>query len=126
MARTATAKTLVNRTRGVGEKTGIPRIDELSPTAICATVQDQGYWFLSWKVIERLYVEACEASGIKPNADFEGVILPLMVSRVSAGVNQRAAKGDVADGMRYATSKKARRGAHVGMGVTMVPIASDN
>lgn len=122
MARTASAKTVLNRTRTPGQKTDLPKIDVLSPKLITTVVQADGYWFLSHEKLEALFNEACEAQGVVTNADYESQVKPMLYNRIAAGVNQRAAKGDVPAGMRYSATAKARRGRWTGIEITLVPV----
>lgn len=116
----ASASTLINRTRTRGQKTSIPRIAEVSPALICAEVQAHGLWFISHTKLQSLFIDACDAIGAKPNADYEGVVLPLMRNRIAAGVSQRKTKGDVPEGYTYSVEANAQRGRYSGIMVTLV------
>lgn len=120
----AGAKTLLKRNRSVGEKTGLPRISEISPKLICAHVQDEGYFFISYAKLEALYVDGCESQGIAANADFEDV-LPHFMNRIRAGINQRQAIGDVPQGHRYATESNHQRGRYNGFLVTLAAVSEE-
>lgn len=116
----ASASALINRTRTRGQKTSIPRIAETSPALICAQVQSEGFWFISHSKLQLLFTDACDAIGAKPNADYEGAILPMMENRIRSGVSQRKAKGDAPEGYTYSVNGNAQRGRYSGILVTLV------
>lgn len=113
------ATEITNLTAGVGHKTNIPPLPELSPSIVSAAVQADGDFWVSHKKILKAFRAALEGTDftLPTDEDDENLALWFIIDkRLRPGMSIR--NKDLADGIKFTIDKNNRRGPHMGVLVT--------